>query len=208
MQYLRIPDEIYRQSFARVEAESDLSRFPKYMWPIIIRIIHASGMPEITSDICFSDNFYEKGQLALRSGSLILCDCKMVQAGIMSNRLRWQNPLRCILDAPNLADKSIEMSTTRSAAAMDLIKADLQKAIVVIGNAPTALFRLLELIDETGIKPAAIVGLPVGFVGAAESKAELASQSRNVPFITLLGRRGGSAMAAAVLNALILEAAV
>lgn len=200
--YIRDPAEIYRQSFATIRAEADLSDVPADLHDVVVRLIHACGMTDIVADLRWSADFAARARAALNSGANVLTDARMVAGGIINRRLRAEGRLRCLLDAPALAEQARLEGTTRSAAALSLGTSDLTGAVVAIGNAPTALFRLLELIDEGAVRPAAIVAFPVGFVGAAESKAELVANPRGIPFLTLLGRRGGSAMAAAAINAL------
>ena len=200
--YIRDPAEIYRQSFATIRAEADLSDVPADLHDVVVRLIHACGMTDIVADLRWSADFAARARAALNSGANVLTDARMVAGGIINRRLRAEGRLRCLLDAPALAEQARLEGTTRSAAALSLGASDLTGAVVAIGNAPTALFRLLELIDEGAVRPAAIVAFPVGFVGAAESKAELVANPRGIPFLTLLGRRGGSAMAAAAINAL------
>jgi precorrin-8X/cobalt-precorrin-8 methylmutase len=205
LDYIRHGAEIYEKSFATIRAEADLARLPKDLEKLAVRLIHACGMTDIATDIAASPNAGAIGRAALAQGAPILCDAHMVADGVTRSRLPAENKVICTLrhDAvPSLAE---EMGNTRSAAALTLWLPDLAGAVVAIGNAPTALFRLLELLDEGAPKPALILGFPVGFVGAAESKAELAAHSRGVPFITLHGRRGGSAIAAAAVNALAQE---
>jgi precorrin-8X/cobalt-precorrin-8 methylmutase len=194
--YLRDPAEIYRRSFATIRAEAALGPLPPDLQDVAVRMIHACGMTDIVADLRWSPDFVAAARGALTAGARVVTDARMVADGIVAPKLRGR--VACVLDA---TPASTDTSTTRTAAAFDRARDDLAGAVVVIGNAPTALFRLLELIDE-GVRPAAIVGLPVGFVGAAESKAELAANPRSTPFLTLLGRRGGSAMAAAAVNAL------
>jgi precorrin-8X/cobalt-precorrin-8 methylmutase len=198
--YLRDPAEIYRRSFATIRAEANLTALPSSLQDIAVRMIHACGMTDIVADLRWSPDFAERARAALAAGARVITDSRMVADGIVATNLRGR--IACVLDVATGANGS----TTRTAAAFDRIGPDLDGTIVAIGNAPTALFRLLELIDEGTVRPAAIVGLPVGFVGAAESKAELAANPRGIPFLTLLGRRGGSAMAAAAVNALAMEA--
>jgi precorrin-8X/cobalt-precorrin-8 methylmutase len=197
--YLRDPTEIYRRSFATIRAEADLAAVPAALQDVAVRMIHACGMTDIVADLRWSADFVERTRTALASGAQVIADARMVADGIVAPRLRGSR-VACVLDAPVSSDSS----TTRTAAAFDSMRPALNGSILVIGNAPTALFRVLELIDE-GVRPAAIIGLPVGFVGAAESKAELAANPRGTPFLTLLGRRGGSAMAAAAVNALAMD---
>ncbi|HAT34395.1 MAG TPA: precorrin-8X methylmutase [Rhodospirillaceae bacterium] len=200
MDYIRDPDEIYRRSFEIVAAETDISGLPSDAASIAHRIVHACGMPDIVADLKISAGAVEAAKAALSAGKPILADCTMVSSGIIRQRLTNENEVICTLPATPSAE-----SNTRSANAVDAWLPHLAGALVAIGNAPTALFRLLELIANDGPKPAVILGFPVGFVGAAESKSALAEGSHGVPFITLLGRRGGSAMAAAAVNALATE---
>jgi len=200
--YLRDGAAIYERSFAIIRAEADLARFSAEEAEVAVRMIHACGLVEAARHIVFGQNLVEAARAALANGAPILCDAEMVAHGITRARLPARNDVICTLrDArvPALADR---LATTRSAAALELWAERLAGAVVAIGNAPTALFRLLELIDAGAPKPAAILGIPVGFVGAAESKDALASDSRGVPFLIVRGRLGGSAMAAAAVNAL------
>jgi precorrin-8X/cobalt-precorrin-8 methylmutase len=201
MSYLRDPAEIYRRSFATIRAEADLSPLPVSLQDVAVRMIHACGMTDIVGDLRWSPDFAERARAALAQGAPVVTDARMVADGIVSAELKSNGRILCVLDRAEASDGS----TTRSAAAIERAQGDIVGAVIVIGNAPTALFRLLELIDQGATRPAAIIGLPVGFVGAAESKAELATDPRGVPFLTLLGRRGGSAMAAAAVNALTLR---
>jgi precorrin-8X/cobalt-precorrin-8 methylmutase len=199
--YLRDPDAIYAQSFAIIEREADLSRFTGPVRDVVIRMIHACGMVDIAGDIRVSGDVAGAARTALASRALILCDAEAVRSAIIARNLRG-NELIVTLNDAAVPDLATQRSTTRSAAAVDLWRERLAGAIVVIGNAPTALFRLLELLDAGAPNPAAIIAAPVGFVGAAESKAALTESKHGVPYITLLGRRGGSAIAAAALNAI------
>lgn len=199
MNYLRNPEEIYAESFAIIRRECDLSRLPADAHDVAIRMVHASGMTEIIPDLLISPGFTEAAKSALSARKAVLVDAEMVRQGIIGKDAN----IICTLNDPRAREIGLSTRTTRSAAAVDLWLDHLQGSLAVIGNAPTALFRLLEVIAETGIKPAAIVGLPVGFVGAAESKDALANESHGIPFVTLKGRKGGSAMAAAVVNALV-----
>jgi precorrin-8X/cobalt-precorrin-8 methylmutase len=207
MDYVRDPDEIYRQSFAIVRAETDLSGVPDDMADVVIRLVHACGMPEIVGDLRWSDGVAAAARTALAAGAPVICDAQMVADGVIAARLPAGNQVVSMIRLPNLARLAQEQGTTRSAAQVELWKPFLPGSIVAIGNAPTALFRLLEIIAEDPTrKPAAILGFPVGFVGAAESKDALHDGADNgvhdVPYVTILGRRGGSAMAAAAVNAL------
>ena len=202
--YIRDGAEIYRNSFAIIRREADLRRFTGHAEKVAVRIIHASGMVEIAGDIAMSEDFADKARSALLSGAPILCDAKMVAHGITRGRLPAGNEVICTLDDPAVAELARRMDTTRSAAAVDLWKPHLAGAVVAIGNAPTALFRLLELLEEGAPRPAAIIGVPVGFVGAAESKEALAAYG-GVPYLIVTGRKGGSAIAVAAVNALASE---
>ena len=200
--YIRDGAEIYRRSFAIIRAETDLSTFSSAEADVIVRMIHACGLVEASKQVVFGDGFVEAARGALHAGATILCDAEMVAHGITRARLPNRNEVICTLRSPTVADLAGRLGTTRSAAALDLWMDKLEGAVVAIGNAPTALFRLLELIDAGAPKPAAIVGAPVGFVGAAESKDELMAHSRGIPFLVVRGRLGGSAMTAAAVNAL------
>jgi precorrin-8X/cobalt-precorrin-8 methylmutase len=202
--YIRDGAEIYRNSFAIIRAEANLSRFKQNEEKVAVRIIHACGMVDIVDDLLMSPTFAACASEALLRGAPILCDAKMVANGVTRSRLPGNNNVVCTLDDPAVAPLAIEIGNTRSAAALELWRPHLEGAVVVIGNAPTALFRLLDMLDEGAPRPATIIGVPVGFVGAAESKQALAAQTR-VPFLIVRGRRGGSAMAAAVVNALASE---
>lgn len=202
LDYLRDPDEIYRRSFAAVRAATDLSRLAPDIEDVALRLVHACAMPDIVSDLAYSHGAAAAGRAALAAGAPILADAAMVASGITRSRLTAKNEIVCMLDAPGVAATAKRIGTTRSAAAVDLWRPRLAGAVAVFGNAPTALFRLLELLADGAPRPALILGFPVGFIGAAESKAALAASDLGVPFITLLGRRGGSAMAAAAVNAL------
>ena len=202
MEYLNDPAEIYALSFATARAEASLDDLPEDVAGLAVRLIHACGMPDLTDDLVYSEDVVASGSGALREGAPVIADCEMVRAGITSARLPAANPVLCTLNDPAVPERARQRGTTRSAAAVDLWRDRMEGAVIAVGNAPTALFRLLELLDEGAPKPAAILGFPVGFVGAAESKAELAANSRGVPFVALKGRRGGSALAAAAVNAL------
>lgn len=203
--YLRDGAAIYAQSFATIRAEADLARFSPEEGRVAVRMIHACGMVEIAHDLIFSPDFTTAARRALLGGKPILCDAKMVAYGITRTRLPAGNDVVCTLDAPEAAACAARLGTTRSAAALGLWRERIAGALVAIGNAPTALFRLLELLDAGVSPPAAIIGVPVGFVGAAEAKDALATHGC-VPFLILRGRKGGSAMAAAAVNALASEA--
>ena len=202
--YERDGAEIYRQSFGIIRAEADLGRFAPAEERVAVRIIPACGMTEIARDIVMSPSFADNARWALIGGAPILCDSKMVANGITRARLPAGNEVVCTLDDPSVPDLARELGNTRSAAALELWRDRLAGAIVAIGNAPTALFHLLEMFDAGAPLPAAVIGLPVGFVGAVESKDALAADGR-VPFLIVRGRRGGSAMAVATVNALASE---
>lgn len=200
--YERSPNAIYKQSFATVEREARLDRFPDDLRAVATRLIHACGMVEVADRLSFSNNAGQAGREALMAGKPILCDCEMVGAGIIRRYLPKENPVIVTLNDDSVPSLAKEVGNTRSAAAVELWKDHLDGAVVAIGNAPTALFHLLELLDAGYPKPACILGFPVGFVGAAESKAELAGNPRGCEFVALRGRKGGSAMASAAVNAL------
>jgi precorrin isomerase len=203
--YIRQGDDIYRESFAIIRREANLEQLPPDLQPVAVRLIHACGMVDIVEDLQASPEAAATGRKALRQGAAILCDSQMVAHGVTRSRLSANNAIICTLNHPEILDLAQRLENTRSAAALELWRSHLAGSVVAIGNAPTALFRLLEMLDAGSPKPALILGFPVGFVGAAESKAELAANSRGVPFITLRGRRGGSAIAAAAINALAKE---
>jgi precorrin-8X/cobalt-precorrin-8 methylmutase len=202
--YLRDGAEIYRRSFATIRAEADLTRFTRDEERVAVRMIHACGMIEIAGDLVFSNGAVATARRALRQGAPILCDSKMLARGVIAARLPRGNEVICTLDDPSVASFAEKLGNTRSAAALELWRGQLDSAVVAIGNAPTALFHLLDMLDETSAWPACVIGMPVGFVGAAESKDALITDAR-VPFIAIKGRKGGSAMAAAALNAIASE---
>ena len=203
--YIRDGSEIYRNSFEIIRSESNLERFPEDVAKVAVRMIHACGMTDIVNDLEYSSTAVESGKKALIAGAPILCDSYMVAEGVTRKRLPKNNKVLCTLNDPEVPQLAKRLRNTRSAAALEFWRFHIEGAIVVIGNAPTALFRLLEMLDEGIPRPALILGFPVGFVGAVESKVALAADSRNVPFMTLHGRRGGSAIAAAAVNALASE---
>lgn len=202
LRYERDPSAIYAQSFETLRREARLDRFPGGMAALATRVIHACGMVEVADRLAFSPDAYLAGHAALKSGAPVFCDCEMVGAGIIRRYLPADNEVIITLNDPRTPELAREIGNTRSAAAVELWDERLEGAIVAVGNAPTALFHLLELIDAGGPKPAVILGFPVGFVGAAESKAELAANPRGCEFVALRGRRGGSAIASAAVNAL------
>jgi precorrin-8X/cobalt-precorrin-8 methylmutase len=202
LNYERVPSAIYAQSFATVRSEARLERFSAEMQAVAIRLIHSCGMVEIADRLAFSPDAALAGHDALQNGSPVLCDCEMVGAGIIRRYLPANNEVIVTLNDERTPTLAGDIGNTRSAAAVELWEKHIEGAVVAIGNAPTALFHLLELIDQGFPKPAVILGFPVGFVGAAESKAELAARPRDCDFIALRGRRGGSAIASACVNAL------
>jgi len=199
--YVRDGAEIYRRSFNTIRAEADLNGLDSILARAAVRMIHACGMVDLVHDIAASPGFGAAAEAALRAGAPILCDTQMVAAGITRSRLPAANEVVCTLDDPRVAPMARELGTTRTAAAIELWAERLAGSLVVVGNAPTALFRLLELIASGSPRPAAVIGVPVGFVGAAESKEALAAAG-GVHFLVVRGRRGGSAIAAAAVNAL------
>ena len=203
MAYLRDPELIYQQSFTAIRKEADLSQFPQDIANIVVRMIHSCGMTDIAQDIVYTISAASAGKAALIQGAPVLCDSRMVCEGVIRAQLPAENEVLCWNNCPESAVLAKKLETTRSAAAVDLWRPKLAGAVVAVGNAPTALFRLLEVLEEGVDPPAVIFGLPVGFVGAAESKELLVKQCKeSVQFLTLTGRRGGSAMAAAAVNAL------
>ena len=200
--YEKDPSAIYAQSFATVRDEARLERFAPAMQPLITRLIHACGMIEVADRLAFSQGAADAGRAALAAGAPVLCDCEMVGAGIIRRYLPADNEVIVTLNDPAVLALAQQVGNTRSAAAVELWRDRIEGAVVAIGNAPTALFHLLELLDAGWPKPAVILGFPVGFVGAAESKAELAANPRGCDYVALRGRRGGSAMASAAVNAL------
>jgi precorrin-8X/cobalt-precorrin-8 methylmutase len=201
-EYLRDATAIYERSFAIIRAEADLSRFSAEEADVAVRMIHACGLVDVAKDIVFGGTLVAAARAALAHGAPILCDSEMVAHGVTRARLPAKNAVVCTLRDSRVPELAHRLGTTRTAAALDLWAERLAGAVVAIGNAPTALFRLLELLDAGAAKPAAILGLPVGFVGAAESKEALAADPRGVPFLIVRGRLGGSAIAAAAVNAI------
>ncbi len=201
--YLKNPDEIYALSFQMIDAEADLSLIPANARAVARRMIHACGMTEIAKSLVISPDFVPAAEVALMAGGKVLVDAEMVRHGIIVKLMPERERIICTLNDPRIRDLAVEIGNTRSAAAVELWRPHLPGSIAVIGNAPTALYHLLDLIDAGAPRPAAIVALPVGFVGAAESKEQLIANPRGIPFLALRGRQGGSAMAAAVINALL-----
>ena len=206
MAYLRDPKLIYQQSFTAIRKEADLSHFPQDISNIVVRMIHSCGMTDIAQNVVYTKNAASTGKAALMQGAPVLCDSRMVCEGVIRSKLPVENEVLCWNNCPESAVLAKKMGTTRSAAAVELWRPKLAGSVVAVGNAPTALFRLLEILEEGVDPPAVIFGLPVGFVGAAESKELLVKQCKeSVQFLTLKGRRGGSAMAAAAVNALTFD---
>ena len=203
-EYIRNGDDIYRKSFAIIRAEADLARFDAIEEKVAVRIIHACGIVETAKDILFSPGMVARARIALQNGAPILCDAKMVASGITRKRLPASNEIICMLDDPRVPALAKEISNTRSAAAMELWRDKMAGAVIAIGNAPTSLFRLLEMLDAGAPLPAAVIGMPVGFVGAAESKEALMQDGR-MPYAVVRGRKGGSAMTVAAINAIAHE---
>ncbi|WP_431917435.1 precorrin-8X methylmutase [Nonomuraea jabiensis] len=201
--YLRDGAEIYRRSFATIRAETDLTGIPPEVAQVAVRMIHACGMTDLVTDLDWSPAVVVRAREALRRGAPVLCDAQMVASGVTRRRLPAGNAVVCTLGAPGVPELAERLGTTRSAAALELWRDRLDGAVVAIGNAPTALFRLLELVAEGAGRPAAVLGIPVGFIGAAESKRALADS--DLEYLVVHGRRGGSAMTAAAVNAIANE---
>ncbi|MEU5237834.1 precorrin-8X methylmutase [Streptomyces lydicus] len=196
---------IYRQSFATIRAEADLAGLPADVSQVAVRMIHACGMVDLVRDLAFTPEVVARARKALRDGAPILCDANMVASGVTRKRLPAGNEVLCTLADPTVPELAARMGTTRSAAALELWRDRMDGAVVAVGNAPTALFRLLEMIEEGAPRPAAVLGIPVGFIGAAESKEALIAHPSKLDHIVVRGRRGGSAMAAAAINAIASE---
>jgi precorrin-8X/cobalt-precorrin-8 methylmutase len=203
--YERDGAEIYRQSFATIRAEAALGGLPADVAQVAVRMIHACGMTDLVADLAWSPGVVKAARTALRSGAPIFCDASMVAAGVTRRRLPADNEVVCTLSDPTVAELAGSLRTTRSAAALDLWMDRLDGSVVAIGNAPTALFRLLELIADGAPRPAAVLGIPVGFIGAAESKEALAGNQLGLEYLVVRGRRGGSAITAAAINAIASE---
>jgi precorrin-8X/cobalt-precorrin-8 methylmutase len=201
-EYVKDGAEIYRRSFAIIRGEAELGGLDPLLATVVVRMIHACGMVDLVGDVAASPGFCSAARAALRAGKPILCDTAMVASGVTHARLPADNDVVCTLSDPSVRQLAADLGTTRTAAAMELWRPQLAGALVVVGNAPTALFRLLEMIAEGADRPAGVIGVPVGFVGAAESKAELAANAADLEYLVVTGRRGGSAMAAAAVNAL------
>jgi len=206
LDYVKDPAAIYERSFATIRAEADLRGASPLLASVIVRMIHACGMTDLPADVASSAGAVEAGRDALLAGAAVFCDSAMLAAGVTRARLPRANEVVCALRDPDVAEMARRLGTTRSAAALELWGEKLAGAVVAIGNAPTALFHLLEMIAAGAPKPALVVGIPVGFVGAAESKAALAVNELGIAYLTVHGRRGGSAIAAAAINALASDA--
>lgn len=204
--YVRDGAEIYRRSFATIRAESDLEGLDPVLERVVVRMIHACGMVDLTADVAASPGFGAAGEAALGDGAPIICDTNMVASGVTRSRLSGGSEVICTLTDPSVPELAARLGTTRTAAAMELWRERLGGSVVVVGNAPTALFRLLELVEEGVEPPAVVIGVPVGFIGAAESKLALAEHPAGLEHVVVHGRRGGSAIAAAAVNALASEA--
>ena len=197
--------EIYRQSFATIRAESDLAGLPADVSQAAVRMIHACGMTDLVRDLDYTPRVVERGRAALRAGAPVLCDTAMVASGVTRSRLPAGNEVLCTLSDPAVPELAGQLGTTRTAAALELWRERMEGAVIAVGNAPTALFRLLEMVEEGAPRPAAVVGVPVGFIGAAESKDALAAHPSALDYLVVRGRRGGSALAAAAVNAIASE---
>ncbi|MCF4097428.1 precorrin-8X methylmutase [Maritalea mediterranea] len=204
MDHLRDPKAIYEMSFKIIEKETALDQYPPSLRPVVVRMIHACGMVDLTNDIAFRGDVMKAGQAALAAGKPILCDCEMVRSGITKRFLPDVELAQCYLNDERTPALAKELGTTRSAAQVELWGDAAEGAIIVIGNAPTTLFKVIEMVEAGHMQPAAIIATPVGFVGAAESKDALTQSRVSVPYITVTGRRGGSAMASAAMNAIAL----
>jgi precorrin-8X/cobalt-precorrin-8 methylmutase len=205
LDYIRDAGEIYRQSFATIRAEADLARFPDDVARVVVRLIHTCGQVDVTDHVAFTDDVVTRAHAALAAGAPVLCDSSMVAAGITRSRLPGDNEVVSLVADPRAPELAARLGSTRSAAGVDLWAERLGGAVLAIGNAPTALFRLLELLDDGAPTPAAVLGGPVGFVGSAQSKQELVERPRGMAHLVVTGRRGGSAMAAAAVNAIASE---
>ena len=206
--YVTVPTEIYRRSFATIRSEADLSRLPEDMRPVAVRMIHACGDVNLVNDLSLHPQLVSAARTALAAGAVIFTDTQMLAAGITRRRLPADNEVRCLVDDPQARELAERWGTTRSAAAVSLWVDRLAGAVVGIGNAPTALFHLLELIADGAPRPAAIIGIPVGFVGSAESKIALVENPWHIPWMVVHGRRGGSALCAAAINAVAHESEI
>ena len=203
--YLRTGEEIYEESFRIIRAETNLARFPADVSRAVVRMVHAAGATDIADDVAFTPGVVAAANAALRAGAPIFCDSSMVATGIIRSRLPRDNDVVCHIKDPALAEVAAAKGITKTMAAVDLWLPRLEGAVVAVGNAPTALFRLLEIVGETGVKPAAVIGIPVGFVGAAESKEALVSNPFGLEYLVVRGRRGGSAMTASAVRLLLFD---
>ena len=208
MSYIQDPREIYRESFAIIRAEAELARFPVDVEQVVVRMVHASGSVDLADDVDFTPGVVASARAALAAGAPILCDSTMVATGIIRSRLPKANEVICHLPDPTLADEAAALGTTKTAAAVERWRPVLDGAIVAIGNAPTSLFRLLEVLATTDARPAAVIGIPVGFVGAAESKEALRENPFGLEYLVVRGRRGGSAVTCAAVNAMASQAEI
>jgi precorrin-8X/cobalt-precorrin-8 methylmutase len=206
--YVRAPTEIYRRSFSTIRSEADLATLPEDMQTVAVRMIHACGDVDLVNDLVAHPRLVSAARTALEARAVIFTDTQMLAAGITRRRLPADNEVRCLIDDPRASELAAQWGTTRSAAAVSLWGDRLAGAVVAIGNAPTALFHLLELIADGGPRPAAIIGIPVGFVGSTESKIALAENPWDLPWLVVHGRRGGSALCAAAINALARESEI
>jgi precorrin-8X/cobalt-precorrin-8 methylmutase len=206
--YVRAPTEIYRRSFSTIRSEADLATLPEDMQTVAVRMIHACGDVDLVNDLVAHPRLVSAARTALEARAVIFTDTQMLAAGITRRRLPADNEIRCLIDDPRASELAAQWGTTRSAAAVSLWGDRLSGAVVAIGNAPTALFHLLELIADGGPRPAAIIGIPVGFVGSTESKVALAENPWDLPWLVVHGRRGGSALCAAAINALARESEI
>lgn len=200
--YLRTGEEIYEESFRIIRAETNLDRFPDDVSRAVVRMVHAAGATDIADDVAFTPGVVAAANSALRAGAPIFCDSSMVATGVIRSRLPRDNDVICHIKDPAVAEIAARESITKTMAAVDLWLPRLEGAVVAIGNAPTALFRLLEIVERTGVRPAAVIGIPVGFVGAAESKEALVGNALGLEYLVVRGRRGGSAMTVAAVNAI------
>ncbi|MET8157687.1 precorrin-8X methylmutase [Sphaerisporangium sp. NPDC005289] len=202
IEYVRDGAEIYRRSFATIRAEARLAGLPGDVARVAVRMIHACGMVDLVDDLAWSPGVVARARAALLAGAPVLCDAAMVASGVTRRRLPAGNEVICTLGDARVPELAVRLGTTRSAAALELWRDRLDGAVVAVGNAPTALFRLLELLREGAGRPAAVLGVPVGFIGAAESKQALTEYGGDLAYLVVHGRRGGSAMAAAAVNAI------
>lgn len=200
--YLRTGKAIYEESFRIIRSECDLERFPDDVSRVVVRMVHAAGDTSIADDVAFTPDVVRAANAALRAGAPILCDSSMVATGVITSRLPAGNEVVCHIKSPELAEVAAAKGITKTMAAVDLWLDRLEGAVVAIGNAPTALYRLLEVVSQTGVRPAAVIGIPVGFVGAAESKQALVDNGLGLEYLVVQGRRGGSAMTVAAVNAI------